>query len=213
MHLTLVAIDDPLFAAWSAIAADLDFVDVYRGSIFEVKCDAVVSPANSFGFMDGGIDLAYSRHFGWQVQERLQDLIREFHHGELLVGTAEIVETDDERIPYLIAAPTMRVPMILKDTVHPYLATRAMLLLVKHGKFRAGPLKGKPVADVVQSVALPGLGTGVGRIDPEVCARQVRAAIEDVLLDQWEFPTSWEEAQQRHQLLYRDWTTDLQDSR
>ena len=26
-----------------------------------------VSPANSFGFMDGGIDAAYSRHFGWQM--------------------------------------------------------------------------------------------------------------------------------------------------
>lgn len=28
-----------------------------------------VSPANSFGFMDGGIDLAYSLHFGWQMYE------------------------------------------------------------------------------------------------------------------------------------------------
>lgn len=26
-----------------------------------------VSPANSFGFMDGGIDMAYSLHFGWQL--------------------------------------------------------------------------------------------------------------------------------------------------
>ena len=26
-----------------------------------------VSPANSFGFMDGGIDMAYSLHFGWQM--------------------------------------------------------------------------------------------------------------------------------------------------
>ncbi len=30
----------------------------------DVKCDAVVSPANSFGFMDGGIDLIYSHRFG-----------------------------------------------------------------------------------------------------------------------------------------------------
>lgn len=29
-------------------------------------CDKV-SPANSFGFMDGGIDMAYSVHFGWQM--------------------------------------------------------------------------------------------------------------------------------------------------
>jgi len=210
MHLTLVAIDSPLAAAWQSIAADLDFLEVHKGNIFEVKCDAVVSPANSFGFMDGGIDLVYSRHFGGQVQERLQEVIREHHHGELLVGTAEIVETGDVQIPYLIAAPTMRVPTILKDTVNPYLATRALLLLVKHGTFRDGPLKGEPIGDAVQSLALPGLGTGVGKVAPEVCARQVRAAIEEVLLERNPFPESWDEAQHRHQLLYRDWSTDLQ---
>ena len=30
-----------------------------------------VSPANSFGFMDGGIDMAYSVHFGWQMYVRI----------------------------------------------------------------------------------------------------------------------------------------------
>jgi len=29
--------------------------------------DFQVSPANSFGFMDGGIDMAYSSRFGWQM--------------------------------------------------------------------------------------------------------------------------------------------------
>ena len=36
---------------------------VHRGSIFDVACDAVVSPANSFGFMDGGIDALYVDRF------------------------------------------------------------------------------------------------------------------------------------------------------
>ena len=34
------------------------------------------------------------------------------HHGELLVGAAEVVETDNPDLPFLIAAPTMRVPTI-----------------------------------------------------------------------------------------------------
>ena len=112
--------------------------------------------------MDGGIDLLYSRHFGWHVQERLQRLIVQRHHGELLVGTAEIVETDDSRIPYPISAPTMRVPMVLHNSVNPYLACRATLLLVKHGVFSAGSRKGEPVAFHVKSIAFHGLGTGVG---------------------------------------------------
>lgn len=34
---------------------------------YKVKSALQVSPANSFGFMDGGIDMVYSRHFGWQM--------------------------------------------------------------------------------------------------------------------------------------------------
>ncbi len=145
---------------------------------------------------------AWERFFGWGVQERLQALIQEKHHGELLVGAAEIVETDYLTLPYLIAAPTMRVPMILQHSVNPYLAARAVLLLVKHGTFSHGPNAGRPVADFVDSIAFPGLGTGVGRIGPNTCARQVRAAIDAILLDQEPFPTSWVEAQKRHRNLY-----------
>ena len=100
------------------------------------------------------------------MQDRLQELIRTRHHGELLVGAAEIVETGNLRIPYIIAAPTMRVPMVLTDTVNPYLAARAVLLLVKHGVVPSGALAGESVAAAVESVAFPGLGTGVGRVGP-----------------------------------------------
>jgi hypothetical protein len=41
-------------------------------------------------------------------------------------------------------------------------------------------------------------------------ARQVRAAIEEVLLGRSSFPDSWADAQARHQRLYRDRVTDLQ---
>jgi O-acetyl-ADP-ribose deacetylase (regulator of RNase III) len=209
VKIILTALDDLLEDAWKKYCGDLEDVTVLSGSIFGISCDAVVSPANSFGFMDGGIDLLYSRHFGWHVQERLQNLIREQHHGELLVGTAEIVETDDENILFLIAAPTMRVPMILRHSVTPYLAARAALLLVTEGEFKAGHIRQGRIRDSVKSVAFPGLGTGVGRIPVAVCARQVRAAIEDVL-DLTEFPLSWTEAQERHQKLYSSRARDLQ---
>jgi hypothetical protein len=42
--------------AWEQAFADVPEVHVSRGDIFEHKADAIVSPANSFGFMDGGID-------------------------------------------------------------------------------------------------------------------------------------------------------------
>ncbi len=206
MNIILAAIDSPLGDAWDRFCGDLDCVTVHRGSILDVACDAVVSPANSFGFMDGGVDALYTDHFGRGVQERLQQLVRERHHGELLVGAAEIVDTDDPSIPFVIAAPTMRVPMILRESVAPYLAARAALLLVEHGTFPSGA----PVRDVIQNVAFPGLGTGVGRVGPNTCAHQVRAAIDEAVLGKTSFPATWADAQARHQRLYTDRVRNLQ---
>jgi O-acetyl-ADP-ribose deacetylase (regulator of RNase III) len=210
MKIILAAVDEPLANAWRDACADLDFVTIHQGSILDLTCDAVVSPANSFGFMDGGIDALYSQHFGWNVQNRLQELIREKHNGELLVGWAEIVDTDNAQIPFLIAAPTMRVPMILSDSPNPYLATRAVLLLIKNGIFASGMLQGERISDAVKSVAFPGLGTGVGRVPPAVCARQLRVAIDEIILGKNEFPVTWADAQMRHQKLYTDRVRDLQ---
>ncbi|ADG69190.1 Appr-1-p processing domain protein [Planctopirus limnophila DSM 3776] len=210
LKIILAAIEHDLADAWEQHCGDLPGVSIHRGSILDLAVDAVVSPANSFGFMDGGIDLRYSERFGWELQQRLQELIRTRHHGELLVGAAEIVETKSNHIPYVIAAPTMRVPMILTETVNPYLAARAVLLLIRHGIVPTGILAGEPVASAVQTVAFPGLGTGIGRVGPNTCAHQMRAAIEEVLLERCDFPHTWAEAQQRHQLLYTDRIRNLQ---
>jgi O-acetyl-ADP-ribose deacetylase (regulator of RNase III) len=202
MKLILTAIDEALTDSWIEFCGDLDFVAVHHGSIFDVECDAVVSPANSYGFMDGGIDGLYMWHFGENIQMRVRRQIFDHHHGEILVGQADVVETGHEKIPHLIFAPTMRVPMNLKDSVNPYLAARAIFLLATHGHFRSGSLAGEKIADRIQSIAIPGLGTGAGKISSKVCAQQVRAAINDVLLGGYRMPQSWAEASERHQLLY-----------
>lgn len=206
IKIILVDLQDELLRAWHDIAGDKKYVTIYHGSIFDTQCDALVSPANSFGFMDGGLDMAISEFFGWHVQEKLQKLIQEKHHGELLVGAAEIIETAHPKIPYVISAPTMRVPMILKETVNVYLAIRAVLLLVRFGKFE----NGVAIADKVRVVALPGMGTGVGRVSPEIFVRQMKRAVEEIIEDKYLFPESLAKAAQRHQLLYSDSVRDLQ---
>ena len=59
-------------------------------------------------------------------------------------------------------------------------------------------------------MAFPGLGTGVGRVKPEKCALQVGAAIKEVVLGEYEFPSSWGDAQVRHQKMYTDDFRDMQ---
>lgn len=213
MELILTSVAEDLTVAWRRFCAPLPGVRIHEGSILDVSCDAVVSPANSFGFMDGGIDAVYLERFGDQLQGRVQRAIRERHGGELVVGAADVVETGDAAIPYLIIAPTMRVPMILRESVNPYLAARALLRLVLHGVFAEGEARGEEVRSRIRRIALPGLGTGVGQVSAAMCAHQVAQAIEDVVLGHGEFPRTWAEASERHQALFGGRPRRLQHER
>lgn len=204
LQIVLTAVDKRLADAWRRWCGDLPFVVIHHGSIFDVTCDAVVSPANSYGFMDGGIDRLYTDYFGHSLQTRLQQSIRAYHGGELLVGQAEMVPTEHPRIPYLIAAPTMRVPMTLGRSINPYLAARAVFRLLLNDRFSTRATAGLPIAESVRRVAFPGLGTGAGGISSQVCARQVRSAIEDVVLGKFEFPDSTLQARKRHDRLVEE---------
>jgi O-acetyl-ADP-ribose deacetylase (regulator of RNase III) len=96
------------------------------------------------------------------------------------------------------------------ETVNPYLATRAVFLLIRRGQFSYGSRAGEKTSEHIRTVAFPGMGTGVGRVPFAVCARQMRAAIEEFILDGWQSPQSWAEASERHQLLYTDQLRRLQ---
>ncbi len=201
LTVVLTAVDGRLAAAWERWCGDLGCVEVRPGSALDAGCDAAVSPANSFGFMDGGVGRVYAEAFGPAVPARVQACIRGCHAGERPVGQADAVPTGHPAAPYLVVAPTMRVPGRLGRTVHPYLAARAALLLVTRGRFLYGGLAGKPVGGVVRRVAFPGLGTGADGVPPATCARQVRAAIEGVVLGRGAFPASALQARKRHDRL------------
>lgn len=155
--------------AWKRCFEEYDAFDVIEGDYFSEAADAMVSPANSFGIMDGGLDLAIRNALGFEVQKRVQQVIVEEHHGELPVGQAAVVPTDHDDWPYLIAAPTMRVPESVARTTHAYLAFRAILLAVS--RFNAAATDAR-----IDSIVCPGLGTGIGAMDYERCALQMRMA-------------------------------------
>jgi hypothetical protein len=48
-------IDDELVQSWKNHFKGVENVSISCGDIFELKADAIVSPANSFGYMDGGM--------------------------------------------------------------------------------------------------------------------------------------------------------------
>ncbi|WP_182546703.1 macro domain-containing protein [Halosaccharopolyspora lacisalsi] len=177
LRLVLCALDESLLAAWNDIADGRDGLTTHRGSVLDVRADAVVSPANSYGLMRGGVDAVYASTFP-QIEQQVRSAVLAYHGGELPVGEALLVPTGAPSPTWLISAPTMRDPgeRLPGDTVHPYLAARAMLRLWA----RAALDNGTPVRSIVRSIVLPGLGTGIGGASPELCARQVAAAWDEV---------------------------------
>lgn len=184
-----------LVDAWRHEFAGIASVRVSCGDIFstksgpidpddpiDIKADAIISPANSFGFMDGGIDAVYTYQFGAGLQERLQALIARDCGGELPIGAAVIVPTLHDDIPWCISAPTMRIPGNVADTVNAYLAFRAALRAVlAHNE------SGLPR---IRTVLCPGLATAAGKMPVARCARQMRKAWDRVLGDPRSMPRS-----------------------
>jgi O-acetyl-ADP-ribose deacetylase (regulator of RNase III) len=177
-ELVLCAVDEPLARAWLSVQDKVDgSIRVHRGSVLDVVAQAIVSPANSFGWMRGGIDAVYARAFPG-VEQNVRSTVLALHGGELPIGEAVVVPTGETVPAWLISAPTMRQPgeLLPPDTVNPYLAARAVFL-----KWRDGRLEqGTDLCDAVDTIAMPGLGTGVGGVAPATCARQVAAAWEEV---------------------------------
>ncbi|MBS2030279.1 MAG: macro domain-containing protein [Deltaproteobacteria bacterium] len=162
-----------LVDAWRASFAGVSSVSAHHGDFFARPANAMVSPANSFGFMDGGLDLAIRDRLGAQVQANVQAAIEDQFHGELPVGMAVVVESGVKDWPYVVAAPTMRVPENVNHMLNAYLAFRAILLAVRRFNLDAGRA-------VIQSVVCPGLGTGIGALEPERCATQMKMALDSV---------------------------------
>ena len=191
--------------AWKEVFVNMPNITIKNGSIFDYPCDAIVSPANSFGYMNGGIDFAISKNLGWHIEKKLQKIIREKYFGELLVGQAEIITTENLNFPYLISAPTMRTPMTILRSPNIYLSMKAILLLLKYGKFDNGEL----IKTKIKSVAISGLGTGVGQVPPIVCAKTMRIAWEDVISEKFATEKGWEELCSNYAYFFTHDTRDI----
>jgi len=154
---------------WRQVFSSYPEVEVLTGDYFQQSADAIVSPANSFGIMDGGLDLAIRNELGFQVEIDIQEVILNKYHGEMPIGSAEIINTNHNKWSYLIAAPTMRIPENIAFTLNAYNAFRAILIALNSFN------KSMPKIPI-KSLVCSGLGTGIGSMEAVKCAAQMRAA-------------------------------------
>lgn len=170
VELTLIDPKLELCNAWKKEFSDSSEVEILCGYFQDVESfDCMVSAANSFGLMDGGVDLAIINFFGPKLEKHIQQHILKEYFGEQPVGTSFLAKTGNSKHPFVAHTPTMRVPMDISKTDHVYLAMKAMLEAIwKHN-----------LADIqtpIRKVLCPGLGTSTGRVPVSEAARQMRLA-------------------------------------
>jgi O-acetyl-ADP-ribose deacetylase (regulator of RNase III) len=169
MQLALWDVDPDVVLAWTQAFGPYAGVAAGCGNILACGADALVSPANSQGFMDGGVDLVYRNFFGLGLQNTLLALLRERFDGALPVGQAVLLPTGHRRFARMVVAPTMDRPRGIAGTDNVYRATAAAL--------RCALAADPPI----HKLAMPGMGTGIGRVDPAESAAQMCRAFVEVL--------------------------------
>lgn len=139
----------------------------------------LVTPGNSFGFMDGGFDQVILDRWGIGVQTKVRESIDRWHGGFLPVGQTVTCPLPGSR--FLIYAPTMESPRSIRYTPNVYWAMRAAALRVATNRHL--------MADGEYAVC-PGLGTLTGKLTPAAAAMQMAMGLELMTIK----PRSWLQA-------------------
>lgn len=168
--------------AWNQYFGRGGRVEISEGDILNLDVTAIVTPANSFGIMEGGLGATLNKLSKGTLESRVRKMIQDKHAGELAVGMAEIIKSGLEKPTFLIVAPTVRVPIRMTNpTVNSYLATRAALRGLAAYLRECNEDETKPR---IESIAFVGMGTGGVKCPPAVAAFQMYEAYCQVVLGQ-----------------------------
>ncbi len=125
-------------------------IKVIAGDITKLEVQALVNPANSQLIMGGGVAEAILRAGGDQIQKEASQ------KAPIPVGKAVATTAGKLRAKHIIHAPTMTRQAMTTNKENAKLATGAALQC-------ANELG-------IESIAFPGLGTGVGGLNPKEAA-------------------------------------------
>ncbi|MYW04538.1 macro domain-containing protein [Streptomyces sp. SID3343] len=163
LRVVLTDINADVVQAWRAAFADIPGIEIRNGSILAEDVDAWVTPTNSRGRMDGGVDAVIKRYLGAGIQLRVQRAIRDRFAGSLPVGSAVCVASGAVNPKFLISTPTMRTSsQNVSETLNVALACAAA--------FQAIHRQNTEAPGSIESVALVGMGAHTGKVPARVCA-------------------------------------------
>jgi len=177
----LVDLNPEVVKAWQQFFSRGGRAEISEGDVMALDMTAIVTPANSFGIMEGGLGDVLNKASQGKLETRIRKMIQDKHAGEMPVGQAEIIKSGMDKPQFIVVAPTVRVPIRQTNTtVNSYLATRAALRTLAAYMREANENGGAKI----ESVAFVGMGTGGAKCPPAVAAFQMYEAYCQVVLGQ-----------------------------
>ena len=137
-------------------------ISVKCDDITSEEVDAICNPANSLMIMGGGVAGAIKRAGGEEIEHEARK------HAPISVGNAIATKAGKLKVKWVIHAPTMERPAMRTNSEKVYSATFAALKCAE--------------GIGATSIAIPGMGTGVGGVPHAAAARAMVKAIKDFTL-------------------------------
>lgn len=150
---------------------------------FKIPNCAYVSPANSFLYFDGGIDLYYGKMFPLLQRDAQQYMLKYPYRLKnrpiLPVGSALVVPVKHKEVSnnYIVATPTMTEPQVLEgeEVRYVYWSVLAMLIVVhKYNTHCQADQR-------IKTIIIPGMGTGCGDVSYGDSVKLILEAFADFL--------------------------------
>ena len=164
LRIILLDKNPKMIEAWEKEFKGLDDVEVVQSDLIRYldlnHVDALTSPANGFGYMNGGFDLAITKYFGQDLQDAVLDYIRDHFYGEQPVGTSFCIDIPHHPMK-LIHTPTMRLPSSIEGEdwiVYQCMRTTLMCALKQQ----------------IKSIIIPAFGGATGGLDYRVIAKRMK---------------------------------------
>lgn len=198
MKIYLLDINPTMTKAWEKYFSNIQQIEIVNddfGHFMDTHSDveAVVSPANAYGLMDGGYDKAITDYFGKEIQYKIQEKINKEWYGEQPVGTSISIHTDkvvpnSQKMIRLIHTPTMRSPEVIIDARIVYQCMRTTLIEAEQQD--------------VHSIVIPAFGGLCGQIPLNTIAYYMHCAYKQ-LKEYRPHIATWKDAIDTNQKLQR----------
>jgi O-acetyl-ADP-ribose deacetylase (regulator of RNase III) len=161
--------------AYASLFSKESNVKMRVGDILKEESGALVSPANCYGNMDGGIDKKYNEYFSkMDLESEIMGYINDFHGGKLEIGNAQIIPTNSEKFKYVIFSPTVQKP---GELAKPENIQKAMFAIINEVTIYNKKFPSENRLEI-DKILIPGLGTGYGNLNPIVSAQYAKKGYE-----------------------------------